>query len=108
MGTIQIILIGVIVLIVLGMLAAYLIGQESDRKKRLASVIRGQSSGAKKFSAQDVQNKRRAEIARKLKETKEIDDIKKGKKKKPTMALMLEQAGLSISVKQYWIYSGVS
>jgi hypothetical protein len=37
--------------------------------------------GEKKFSAEDVQNKRRAEIAKKLKETKEEEDQKKGKKK---------------------------
>jgi tight adherence protein B len=55
-----------------------------------------------------VQNKRRAEIAKKLKETKEEEDQKKGKKKKRTMGLMLEQAGLTISVKQYWIYSAAS
>ncbi|MGB4106499.1 MAG: type II secretion system F family protein [Alphaproteobacteria bacterium] len=108
MSTLQIILTGVIVLIIFGAAAAFLMMQENERKKRIAAVIKGHASSTKKFSAEDVQNKRRAEIAKKLKETKDIENEKKGKKKKRTMALMLEQAGLSISVKQYWIYSAIS
>ena len=103
MGLLQIILMGVIILIVLGMVGAYLIGKESDRKKRIYSVIKGSVGTGQKPSGQDVQNKRRAEIAKKLKETKEEKNHKK--KKKPTMEILLEQAGLTISVKQYWIYS---
>ncbi len=105
MGPLQIILIGVIVLIIFGMTAAYLMGKESDRKKRISSVIKGHAGTGKKPSGQDVQNKRRAEIAKKLKETKEEEDHKKKKKKKPTMEVLIEQAGLTISIKQYWIYS---
>jgi tight adherence protein B len=79
--------------------------QESDRKKRISSVIKGRTGTGKKQSGQDIQNKRRAEIAKKLKETKEEEDHKKKKKKKPTMEVQLEQAGLTITVKKYWIYS---
>lgn len=104
MGPLQIILMGVIVLIIFGMVAAYLISKESDRKKRISSIIKGNAAIGKNPSRQDVQNKRRAEIAKKLKETKE-EDHKKKKKKKPTMEILLEQAGLTISIKQYWIYS---
>jgi tight adherence protein B len=105
MGALQIILVGVIALIIFGMIAAYLIGKETDRKKRILLVIKGRSNEEKKFSTQDVQNKRRAEIARKLKETNENINEKKGKNKKPTIQLLLEQAGLNITVKKYWIYS---
>lgn len=108
MSTLQIVLTAVIVLIIFGAAAAFLMMQENERKKRIASVIKGHGATVKKFSAEDVQNKRRAEIAKKLKESKEVEDEKKGKKKKRTMALMLEQAGLSITVKQYWIYSLIS
>lgn len=103
MGPLQIILIGVIVLIAFGMAGAYLIGKESDRKKRIYSVIKGSAGTGHKPSGRDVQNKRRAEIAKKLKETKEEKGNKR--KKKPTMEILLEQAGLTISIKQYWIYS---
>lgn len=108
MTTLQIILTGVIILIIFGAASAFLMMQENERKKRISAVIKGHGSTEKKFSAEDVQNKRRAEIAQKLKETKEIDGEKKGNKKKRTMALVIEQAGLSISVKQYWIYSFIS
>lgn len=106
MSPLQIILIVVLVLIIVGVGIAYIYAQESERRKKLANVIKGHSTGEKKFTAQDVQNKRRAEIAKKLKETKE-EDQKKGKKK-VTMSLLLEQAGLTISVKQYWLYSAAS
>lgn len=108
MTTLQIFLTILIMIIIVGSAAAFLMMQESERKKRIAAVIKGHATGEKKFSAEDVQNKRRAEIAKKLKETKEEEDQKKGKKKKRTMGLMLEQAGLTISVKQYWIYSAAS
>jgi tight adherence protein B len=105
MGPVQIFLIGAIFLIILGTAAIFLIGQEKDRKKRITTVIQGHKSAERKFSAKDVQNKRRAEIAKKLKETKEEEDEKKGKKKKATIALSLEQAGLTTTTKQYWIYA---
>lgn len=95
-------------IIIVGSAAAFLMMQEAERKKRINAVIKGHAGGEKKFSAEDVQNKRRAEIAKKLKETKEEEDQKKGKKKRRTLALMLEQAGLTTSVKRYWIYSAVS
>ncbi|MGB4056925.1 MAG: type II secretion system F family protein [Alphaproteobacteria bacterium] len=107
MGTIQLILVGIIVLIIFGAAGAYLMGQESDRKKRIASIVKGSSGNNNKFSPKDVQHKRRAEIARKLKESKEEEE-KSGKKKKPTLSLMLEQAGLTISIKQYWMYAAIS
>lgn len=108
MTTLQIVLTVLIMIIIVGSAAAFLMMQESERKKRVAAVIKGHATGEKKFSAEDVQNKRRAEIAKKLKESKEEEDQKKGKKKKRTMALMLEQAGLTISVKRYWAYSLIS
>ncbi|MBK9562792.1 MAG: type II secretion system F family protein [Micavibrio sp.] len=108
MTTIQIVLTILIMIIIVGSAAAFLMMQEAERKKRITAVIKGHVTGEKKFSAEDVQNKRRAEIAKKLKETKEEEDQSKGKKKKRTLALMLEQAGLTVSVKQYWIYSAVS
>ncbi len=105
MGPVQIFLVGAIVLIILGTAVVFLLGQEKDRKRRITTVIQGHRQSTRKFSAHDVQNKRRAEIARKLKETKEEQDEKKGKKKKATIALLLEQAGLTVTVKQYWLYS---
>lgn len=78
------------------------------KKQRTLSVIRGQTiSDSGKADEREVQNKRRAEIARKLKDS-EIDEEEEGKKKKKTpLTLMLVQAGMSISPKQFWAYSSV-
>lgn len=106
MSPLQIIIIALIVLIVVGVVIALVLGQESNRKKRMQSVIQGQSaSGSDQESEADEQNKRRAEIAKKLKESKE--ETGEGKKK-ASMALRLEQAGLSMPPQMFWILSFVS
>ena len=104
MSTLQIILVVLIALIAIAMIAGIVLNREAERKKLVLDRIKGQSTQRTgKVSAQDEQNKRRAEIAKKLKDSKDEDG--KGKKKKATMSLMLAQAGLDISVKQYWIYA---
>ncbi len=109
MSPLQIILGGLIVLIFLGMAAAYLMNQEAERRKRLSSVIKGRGGGNEnRVSAQDEQNKRRAEIARKLKDNRQGDNNIKGGKKKASITLKLEQAGLKTTARQFWIYSAVA
>ncbi len=78
------------------------IRQEKKKRSRTLSVIRGQGPVDTTKSEKDIQEKRRAEIAKKLKETNEGA----GKaKKKDTLKQKLVQAGLSISVKKFWLYS---
>lgn len=102
MSLVQTILIALIVFIILGTGAAIYLNRESSRKKAVLNSIKGgHVAGPRHGSEKDEQNKRRAEIAKKLKDSKEDD----GKKKKATIGLLLEQAGLSISVKQYWLFS---
>ena len=109
MNTIIVIIAIVIVLIVAGMIFLLLSNSEKEKKKRALSVIKGKS-GEKidKSSDKDEKNKRRAEIARKLKESKQEDLDDKKKKKKVSTSLMLEQAGLSASAKKFWILCFVS
>lgn len=95
----------VVVLVVAGTVVAVMMNREAERKQRMMSVIKGQSSGGdSKVDETDVQNKRRAEIAKKLKDEKQEEK----EKHKTTLGMMLEQAGLSISVTQFWIYSVIS
>lgn len=102
------ILICVVVLVVLGTGLGLYLSHESQRKKRMLSTIMGQSvKTSSKISAADEQNKRRVEIAKKLKENAH-DDITDVQKKKATIAVLLGQAGLDISTKQFFIFSGVS
>lgn len=107
MSILQIIIVVLIALILVAAIAGVVINRESERKKLMLSRIKGHSttrSGNK--SPKDEQNKRRAEIAKKLKESKD-EDGKGGKKKKAPMSLMLQQAGLTMTVKQFWMYSAV-
>ena len=60
-----------------------------------------------KTSEADEQNKRRAEIAKKLKEG-DGNEAALDKKKKATMSTLLGQAGLEISTKQFFMFSGLS
>jgi len=111
MDPIVLIVVLLIVLIVLGMAMAIMMGNEKEKKSRALSVIKGTRSGAQESGGssekdkRQEQDKRRAEIAKKLKDESDGDE---DKKKKATIAKRLEMAGLKISVKQYWLFSLLS
>ena len=105
MTIIQIIIIALIFIVVLGSGIAYLLAQEAQRKKRVLGVIKGAHAETKTLSESEEQNKRREEIAKKLKASKEDDPHAPKSKKKTTTLMMIEQAGLSISLKQFWVFS---
>ncbi len=99
------VLLGVLLicLIVLGMVVAIVTGNEKEKKRRAMAVIKGQSyADEKKGTPRDEHEKRRAEIAKKLKE-KSNDEHKD--RKKATIAVQMEQAGFAVDVKKYWIGS---
>lgn len=106
MSTLQIILIILVFIIIVGMAVILVLNQETKRKKRTMALIQGRvARGDKKISQEDAQNKRRAEIAKKLKESKQQEGPKK---KKATLSMLIGQAGLSISTKQYLFFSALS
>lgn len=108
MTTLQIIIIAIIALVVMGVIVAFMINTERERARRTMQVIQGRSAGlTAKTSEKGLQNKRRAEIAKKLKESKEEDELS-DKKKKTTVAQLIEQAGASLSVVHFWILSVLS
>lgn len=75
--------------------------QEKKRHSRTMSVIRGQGPVSAGKSEKELQEKRRADIARKLK-----DSGTTGKpKKKSDLREKLLQAGMTISVRKFWLYS---
>lgn len=77
---------------------------EKARDKRTLSIIRGQSFGETiNKDDKNSQHKRRAEIARKLKQGNE--DENETKKKKASIDMKLKQAGLSITAKKFWLFS---
>ena len=105
MPVVQIVLIALIALLILGTMALYLFNQENARKRRLYSAIQGHAAPQKKGGPNDEKDRRRSDLAQKLKEAK---DEEQQKKKKTTISMMIDQAGLSISVKQFWIFSVLS
>lgn len=75
---------------------------EKAKNQRALSIIRGQSVVEHKDkSDKNAQHKRREEIARRLKQGQHQDD----EKKKTSIDMRLKQAGLTISPKQFWLFS---
>lgn len=105
MTLVQIVLIAAIVFLFIGVFGAVVMNKEAKARESKMAVVRGVSGIDGRVNEKDVQNKRRAEIARKLKQSKEED----GKsKKKISISTKLGQAGLNITPKQFWILSGIS
>lgn len=105
MTLIQIILIALITFLLFGMGVALVLNQQAQKTKRIRGVIQGHSGGTSKSNDKNVKDKRRADLAKKLKDSKE-DEI--AQKKKATISMMIEQAGMTISVAQFWIFSMIS
>lgn len=76
--------------------------QKKKSHNRAMSVIRGQVVEGAQKNEKDIQDKRRAEIAKKLQESNAAEQKPK---KKNDLRLKIIQAGMSISTRQFWIYS---
>jgi tight adherence protein B len=77
------------------------IAQNKKMHNRALSVIRGQTQDNNKKNDKNIQDKRRAEIARKLQD----ENAGSKKKKKSDLKQKLIQAGMTVSVKQFWLFS---
>lgn len=93
---------GLIVMIAVGMGVVLMHNAEQQKKQKALDVIKGRSDqGGTVKNKKDEQHKRRADLAKKLKEQETSDS------EKVTISLLLRRAGLKISVKQYWLFSFV-
>jgi tight adherence protein B len=104
MAPVQIIIILSIILVGTGMIIAFLINQRGQQRAQTLAVIQGGSYSIRgPGDNKKAQDQRRAEIARKLKEQTEEE----AKKKKDGMSMndRISQAGLKISVRQFWLFS---
>lgn len=102
MSLLATIIIAFIVFVVIGVILLVLTNTGSDKKKQKIDLIRGNSVAESNVNETDVQNKRRAEIAKNLKKSKQEEQKEEGK---VTIALKLQQAGLSLPVKYFWLAS---
>lgn len=89
---------GLIIVVVSGMVIALILANQNQRNSRTMNVIRGQATAAvsSQKGAKDDQDRRRAEIARKLKNQDDSDD-----KKKLSLARQLEQGGIKMKVPHF-------
>lgn len=85
-----------------GLFAFLTIRQKKQMHARTMSVIRGQIHTESKKDDKNIKDKRRAEIAKKLKET---GDSEEKARKANVLQSKLVQAGLSISPRQFWLFS---
>ena len=81
--------------------------QSSPQNSRAREIITGEKTNKKKDNV-NVADKRRAEIAKKLKNQGQDEEEDPSKKKKNTLRNKLQQTGKDISVQQFFIYSAVS
>ncbi len=106
MDDIQIILIAAIAFIVVAMILFITMNVGSKDKQKKIDVIRGTSGVDSGVNEKDLQHKRRAEIAKKLKNSR--DEEKEGDPSKASIALRLEQAGSSLAATHFWVLSAIS
>ena len=107
MNLVVVICVLLLVLIIAGMAVAIILGNKKEKKSRALAVIKGTRTAGHESNEKDrrgEQDKRRAEIAKKLKEQSDDDS----EKKRATIAARLEMAGMKITIKQYWIFSALS
>ncbi len=85
-------------------ISAFILNGRSKRQQRLIAVVQGQTGlNINKKTNLNTQDQRRTDLAKKLKEAGN------GKPKNGTsISEKIMQAGLQISVKQFWIFSVVS
>ncbi len=105
MTPVQIILISVIVFLLVALVLFMLTSGGEDKKKKNIDLIRrssGGGGGERIANEKDLQHKRRAEIAKKLKSSQSEEKKEDGK---VSMRLRLQQAGLSLSPRKFWILS---
>ncbi len=107
MTTLQIVLIALIVFLVAAIIIFVLTNMTNKQSKKNIDIIRGSSVSETKIDEKDLQNKRRAEIAKKLKANKEEDQSESGDGK-VTLGLKLQQAGWAITPTKFWLMSLLS
>ncbi len=80
-------------------------GSDATTKKRIAAAARPSAGGAKVRAAQDANQQRRKSVQQLLKDLeKQQADIKK----RPTMRKRIEQAGLQITPRNFWMISAIA
>lgn len=108
MEPLTIIIAGTVFILFVIVAMVVMLRQENKQKNRVLSAVKGEATLAQERAQKDADdpNKRREGLARKLKESQDAE--KQQNKKKVPINLQIQQAGLSISVRQFWLFSFLS
>ena len=82
---------------------ALVMGEDETAGKRVSSVVKNNSSLSKRVKTNDAQGDRRKKMMSSLKEMEERE--KKLKKARLSLSAKIEQAGLNIDEKTFWLFS---
>ncbi|HPD83750.1 MAG: type II secretion system F family protein [Alphaproteobacteria bacterium] len=85
--------------------AIFIYTYQAQKKNRMMSVLTGGAVQDKKHLKNSPHGQKKLDLSKKLKD--ENEDTTKTKKKAKNLALALTQAGLEISVKEFWMFSAV-
>ncbi len=107
MSPILVISLAVLIVIVFAVGAYFFLKQNSPQNARAREIVTGEKVGTKKDNI-NVADKRRAEIAKKLKSQDSEEGEDPSKKKKATLRNKLQQTGRELSVQQFFMYSAIS
>ncbi len=100
------IMVGLLLVVAMGGAAFAFVGASGDKtKKRMASVAKPTASARAVKGAADTNQQRRKNMQAML---KELEKQQAQKKKRPTLRRRIEQAGLSISIRTFWVLSGLA
>ena len=104
--TLPMILIGLLVFFAIGGLAFAFGGPSAAAEKRFSAVAKPTASGRlAKAAGPDANQQRRKNVQTML---KELDKQTAQNKKRPSLRRRIEQAGLSIEPRTFWIFSSIS
>jgi tight adherence protein B len=100
------IMVGLLLVVALGGAAFAFAGAGADKtKKRMAAVAKPSVSARALKGATDTNQQRRKNVQTML---KELEKQQAHKKKRPTLRRRIEQAGLTISIRTFWILSSLA
>ncbi len=94
-----------IFLIIGGIISALIISSQREKRTRLMQVVKGSAYQQHHKVSKDIKEQRKADLSKKL---NNVEDETKKKKEKATIKEKIMQAGMEISVTQFWIASVIS
>lgn len=98
------IIISILIFFILGgIVSALILSSQREKRTRLMQVVKGSNSNDGSKAKASLKDQRKNDLSKKLNDTDRAE-----KKDKVTIKDKLLQAGMSISVKQFWVASAIS